>query len=142
VVGISTDDVLNTDHRVRWLGVGTGSQFEQAGVTRLVSALSITTGPVSYLREVIGPPPTFASTPPLPFSPRFDVTFANGGPDFGHHGGSVDVSEAGLFVDFDSGGGPTLDTTNPNLPPVAYKAFPVITKLIGQDLIFRWELRF
>lgn len=137
-IGVSTDDIEFTNFKVRWLMVGTGTQLEQVGVARLVSGLTVTTGPDVYLREVPDPPTIFPTTS----SVRWVTTYTGASADFDHHGASVDVTEAGLFVDEDSGGGPSLSTGDPNLNPVAYKTFPVLTKLAAQDLIIRWEFRF
>lgn len=129
-------DVPVTNERFRWIGVGTSSQLEQVEVNKLVSPLTITTGPDAYIK-VVG-----ALSRPTTFSVKFTTTFM--GTEFAHHGAQVVLSEAGLFVDVDPPGapGPSLSTGSPNNVPVAYKTFDPLTKQTSQTLTIGWEFRF
>lgn len=132
----TSDDVPYTEHRLRWLGVGGGSQLEQKGVVKLVTPLTITTGPNEYIRQL------GTLTWVTDFSARYTTVFTGASSDFDHHGASVDVSEAGLYVDYDDGGGPDLSPADDDNVPVAYKAFDALTKAAAQTLTITWELRF
>lgn len=135
-VGVTTDDVPGDERRPRWLGVGSGSQLEQRGAERLVAPLTITTAPDAYLRAVAAP--AF----PVIFSQRYTVAFTGASADFDHHGASVSVSEAGLYVDVDDGGGPLLDPGVGTNQLAFYKSFAALTKLAAQTLTVTWELRY
>lgn len=135
-IGISTDDIPFDTRRFRWLGVGGGSLLELKSVDGLDTPLTITTGPDEYIRE-IGP-----LTHVTDFAARYVTTFTGASADFDHQGATVDISEAAIFVDVDSGGGPVLDTSLANNVPAAYKSFSTLTKAQAQDLVITWEFRF
>lgn len=132
----TVDDAPYNERRFRWIGVGTGVQYELRSVESLVSPLSVTTGPTTYLRVL--PAPTF----PTFNSIKYTVAFTGASADFDHHGASVTVSEAGIFVDIDDGGGPGLDPTDSDNIPVAYKTFDALTKAAAQTLTITWEFKF
>jgi hypothetical protein len=144
----TTPDDPYTNRRVRWMGVGSGSQAEVTNVTALQNAVPVTTSPTEYLKAIS------SVEFPTSTSVRFNTTF--GTTEISEFGPVV-VTEAGLFADvepynFVSGGegeedtqgsGTTvLDLDSGTNPPAAYKSFDPITKT--QDFTFelRWELRF
>lgn len=129
-------DVALDSRRFRWIGVGAGTQLEITSVEGLVSPLTITTGPDEYLR-VLG-----TRTEPTNFSQKFTTVFTGASADFDHHGASVDVSEAGIFVDVHDGVGTLLDPSDSDNVPVAYKSFEPLTKAQAQTLTITWEFRF
>lgn len=128
------NDVQTTGDRLRWISVGSGSQEELVGVQRLVTPLSILTGPTVYLGAL--------GTRSFPTNNAIRHVRAFSGTDFAHLGASVTVAEAGLFVDQDTGGGPALDVAIGTHPPVAYITLPPLTKLAAQTLTVTWEFRF
>ncbi|MHC4818898.1 MAG: hypothetical protein ACYTF8_12665 [Planctomycetota bacterium] len=138
-VSIESGDAAVDQRRFRWLGAGSGALLELTSVSALSAPLTITTGPDEYIRAM--PAPTFPTTA----SALFTVVFPGGvgpGDDFWHHGASVDVSEAGIFVDVHDGAGTQLSPAVANQNPVAYKSFAPLTKLAALSLTFTWEFRF
>lgn len=129
-------DVAVDTRRFRWIGVGSGVYSEIVNVEQLASPLTVTSGPDTYLR-VLG-----TRTEPTNFSVKYVTVFSGAGADFDHHGASVDVSEAGLYVDVHDGVGTGLDPTDEDNLLVAYKTFSTLTKLAAQTLTISWELRF
>jgi hypothetical protein len=130
------DDVPQDERRLRWIGVGSGTLLELTSVGALMSPLSITVSPTMYLR-VLG---TRAHA--IDSAVSYTTSFLGSGVDFDHHGSSVTISEAGIFVDVDSGSGPGLDPSVSVNAPVAYKSFAPLTKLAAQTLTISWEFRF
>lgn len=140
-------DEAATQRRLRWIGVGSGTQLEVEGVTSLdtpvavdeagnyLAALQTHDFPaVKQVRVYKEFKETEISTPLNPVVP---------------------VTEAGLFVDVipvssiggdeDSAVGledSTLNRTIAANAPVAYKTFDVINKTQDFSLEIRWELRF
>lgn len=129
-------DVLAQNDRLRWVMLGSGSQPELKSVAGLVSPLAITAG--VYLRALPAPEREPASVA------RYLMSFTGVSTDFDHLGPTVIVSEAGLFVDEDSGSGPGLDVSLSDHVPVAYKTFEPIeittASFVSLDLV--WEFRF
>lgn len=144
---IGTPDVAYTQRRLRWMGVGIGTQLEVEGVTSLDTPTLATA--TEYLV-----PLQFASFP----EPKAMTVIKIFGPtEISHSGfGPIPVTEAGLFVDVfpaSTFGGtedgdllPTIDTTlNPIVAanaPVAYKTFEAINKTADFNLEIRWTFRF
>lgn len=142
---IGATDIPFTRRRLRWIGVGTGSQLEVTTVAAL--AQPQLTNSTDYL--VALSPPEF----PTPTSVVFIREFGTGeiSPS-----GPVVVSEAGLFADVNPAAGApeedepvdpgvyntTLDPTFASNAPAAYKAFEGLTKTPDFTLEIRWELRF
>ena len=129
-------DVPVDERRFRWIGVGGGYQSEILSVVALVSPLTLTTGPDEYIR-VLG-----TKSAPVQTSVKFTTVFTGASADLDHHGATVDVSEAGIFVDIHDGAGTLLDPTVGTNVPAAYKAFTALTKAQAQDLTITWEFRF
>lgn len=143
-ISSSPDDPF-TQRRVRWMGVGKGSQLEVATVAALVDAVPYSAGG-DYLAPMTSVEfPTSAS---VKFTRIFAAAEITTTPT------PVAVTEAGLFADVDPWNmGGTEDTQAigfpttlaPNIgsnPPVAYKSFEPITKTQDFSLTIRWELRF
>lgn len=141
-------DVPYTQRRVRWIGVGTGSQLEVPTVFAL-SQPHIITASNEYLVKVASPPEF-----PVGSTIRFTREFSSG--EITTTPTPVSITEAGLFADVNpAAGAPTedipinpgvIDTTlDPQVasnPPVAYKAFEGLVKTIDFTLEIRWEFRF
>ena len=148
---IGGNDTPYTNRRVRFMGVGIGSQLEVANVVSLANA-AVADSKGNYILP-ISSPQTFPLSTSVLFVKEFgvnEITIA---------GAPVAVTEAGLFADVndaDSGGfwkgdedsafGGGVETTlNPasaTNPPVAYKAFEPLSKTVDFTLEIRWEFRF
>jgi len=151
IQGYPPGDVPFTHRRIRWIGVGVGSQFEVTTVTSLVTPTLITA--TDYLVSVDHILTEFPTSTSVRFYREFGATEISLVP-----GPPIIVSEAGLYVDvnrwdFDPGEGGTEDaqapgeltTLDPQVgtnPPVAYKAFEGIPKTQAFTLEVRWEFRF
>lgn len=143
---IGVTDVPYTQRRIRWIGVGIGAQLEVPTVSQLVQPV-VASGS-NYLLA-INSPPTFPNSTSVEYSYEFGTTEISVGAT------PVAVTEAGLFADIQpvsTGGGDedvasgaletTLDPTEPDNPPVAYKAFGALTKTPDFTLEIRWIFRF
>jgi len=144
---IAGTDVPYTHRRVRWMGVGSGTQLEVSTVAALVQPRLATS--TDYLRSIQR----------IEFPTSTSVRFLR---EFGTSeitilASAVPVSEVGLFVDVSpatAGGSedasydplnPSFTTLNPTIgtnPPVAYKAFEALTKSPDFSLEVSWEFRF
>lgn len=139
-------DVPFTNRRVRWMGVGDGTQAEVEGVTSLNSPVEVTTG--IYLAAI--QTTDFPTTTSVRFFKEFSTTEISitGSP-------IVPVTEAGLFVDIfpvstgggvdDSaigGGDTTLNPVASLNAPVAYKSFEQINKTVDFSLVIEWTFTF
>jgi hypothetical protein len=147
---IGSFDTPYTRRRVRWIGVGSGSQLEVESVNSIANPSLITS---SYYLVAIQSVEFPTST-----SVRFIKEFALN--EISFIGTPVTLTEAGLFVDVNpadtgalSDGSEDLahepgvvDTTlNPALSinaPVAYKSFEPLTKTVDFTLEVRWDFRF
>lgn len=128
---LGTEDTEYTIDRVRWIGVGTGTQAPLIDVQRIVTAAPISTN--VYLATVGAP--TFD----LPTSAKFAHTFAIG--SFTDLGATADISEAGLVVDSDPS--LTYGVADDDALVVAYIPFgPLTVTTAAQALTITWELRF
>ena len=139
-------DIPFTQRRVRWMGVGTGTQAEVEGVIGLDTPVVVTD--LIYLAAIqVTDHPTTTS---VRFIKQFSTSEISviASP-------IVPVSEAGLFVDIfpvSTGGGVDDDavgggdtTLNPATAvnaPVAYKTFEVINKTMDFDLVIEWTFVF
>lgn len=144
---IGATDIPYTQRRVRWIGMGTGSQLEVSTVSQLVQPVIVSGS--NYL-VALSSPQTFPNSTSVEFSYEFSTSEISSG------GASVAITEAGLFADIapastsdgteDSAAGGATDTTlNPATagnPPVAYKAFEALTKTPDFTLEIRWIFRF
>jgi hypothetical protein len=145
---VGSPDVPYTQRRVRWCGVGTGTQLETVNVTQLNAPALVTPG--IYLGNIE------TSEFPALQQVRFFKEFDEGEISLPGEGlPVVAVTEVGLFVDVypasvaggvDDAAVGAFDTTlNPavaNNAPVAYKTFDVINKTIDFKLEIRWDFRF
>jgi len=144
---IGSSDVPYTQRRIRWIGVGVGSQLEVSTVSQLVQP---TPASGTYHLAALNAPQTFPNSTSVEFSYEFSTSEVSTG------GASVAVTEAGLFADIApasssdgtedvAAGGPTDTTLDPETadnPPVAYKAFEALTKTPDFTLEIRWIFRF
>jgi hypothetical protein len=146
---IGATDVPYTQRRIRWIGVGIGSQLEVATVAALNQPVLATTTQYLVTPQTV----EFPTSSSVRFIREFalnEITVTNV---------PVAVSEAGMFADVNPAepGNPNdgyedvayspgvVDTVlNPALgsnPPVAYKAFEVLTKTVDFTLEIRWDFR-
>lgn len=143
-------DTPFTRRRVRWMGVGTGTQIEAATVSQLLTPSLITT--TNYMVPIQAVEfPTLSS---VRFIKEFLLNEITVSPT------PVLLTEAGLFADvspaetgadtdgtedvaIDPG---SVDTVlNPAVstnPPVAYKSFEPLSKTVDFTLEVRWDFRF
>jgi len=139
VGAIGTQDVPYRDDRIRYLGFGTGSQPEVAGVTKLVTPISY--DGTNFLAQTGNP--TFPLTPTkstVQFSRLYtelELSVA----------GSVVLTEAGLYTDGDESthapkSRSILLVNAANQAPVAYKTFEAFRKTSNFSLQVDWQIRF
>ena len=144
---IGSPDQPVTSRRLRWMGVGTGTQLEVEGVTSLVAPVLVDQSG-HYIAAL--------QTYDFPATGRVRVykEFSTG--EISTPGNPVvAVTEAGLFVDVfpvstlggsdDSaigGENTTLNRSTQFNAPVAYHTFNAINKTADFNLLIRWELRF
>lgn len=146
---IGAVDVPYTQRRVRWIGVGSGTQLEVATITALNHPVLATAAQyLAALQSV-----EFPTSSSVRFIKEFglnEITVSNT---------PVVVSEAGLFADVNPAepGNPNdgyedvsyspgvVDTIlSPALgsnSPIAYKAFEGLTKTVDFTLEIRWDFR-
>jgi len=129
---INAPDVVNTNRRIRWIGVGDDSHLATEAVETLKNAVSITTGPDIYLAQ-LDAPPTFLSPVWVKFARTITAAEVS-------HSGDVIITEAGLYADLNPGS--VLTTTSALNPVVAYKAFDGLLKSAGFTLDLEWSFRF
>lgn len=128
------------DDRVGYIGMGTGSQAEVAGVTSLVTPVVYKTG--EFLAQLVAPAtfPSAADRTAVQFIREFGKAEISLGYD-------VVLTEAGLYSDgdpeddWDISGLPTDFATTSSRAPDAYKTFEPITKTVDFTLRTVWELR-
>jgi hypothetical protein len=143
---ISSTDIPFTNRRVRWVGLGRGSQLEVTTVVGLNDPV-LAASPDKYLV------PVSLVEFPTSTSVRFVKEFLTS--EVNLVGAPVTIMEAGLFADVNPGtnnsvedvgySGPSTTTMNPAVgtnPLIAYKAFDGITKTVDFTLEIRWEFRF
>lgn len=142
---IAGTDIPFTHRRVRWAGVGDGSQLEVTTIATLNSPILATLS--YYLAELE------AVEFPTATSVRFIKVFGPTEVTFGS--APVPVTEAGLFADvnpWDMGGyedtqagGGFTTTLRPDIPsntPIAYKTFEALNKTSDFSLEIQWDFRF
>lgn len=147
---IGATDVPYTQRRVRWIGMGSGSQLEAPTVISLNQPVLATTTQYLVALQAVEFP-TSSSVRFIKEFPLGEITTSNT---------PVTVSEAGMFADVNPAepGNPndgfedvahdpgSVDTIlNPALgsnPPIAYKAFEGLTKTVDFTLEIRWDFRF
>jgi hypothetical protein len=142
---IGTTDVPYTNRRVRWMGVGIGSQLEVTTVSAINQPVLVTdTDYLSAIQSVEFPTST---------SVRFIKEFGTG--EITIVGTPVTITEAALFADVspaNMGGtedvgysgvsSTTLDPTAVANAPISYKVIEGLTKTVDFTLEIRWEYRF
>lgn len=142
---IGAADIPYTHRRIRWMGIGIGSQLEVSTVSSLAQPALVTSTDFLVAIQTA----EFPSSTSVRYLKEFstnEITIA---------GVPVAITEAGMFADVVPGnaGGtedvghtaptdPTLKPTIGTNPPVAYKAFESLTKTSDFTLEIRWELRF
>jgi hypothetical protein len=143
---IGGTDIPYTNRRVRWMGVGIGSQLEVSTVSSLAQAQL--GDAINYLL------PVQATEFPTTTSARFIREF--GANEITISNTPVVVTEAGMFADVlpASAGGvddvavdpgnvdTVLDPSVGTNPPIAYKVFEPLTKTVDFTLEIRWDIRF
>lgn len=130
--------------RVANIGVGTGSQTEDAGVVRLVQPIEYVT---NFFLAPLDIPPTFPLSPTRT-TVRFRRLFQESEITIG--GAEVSISEMGLFTNGNPNATPAFnpgsrDRSIANATqqaPVAYKTFDPVTKRDSLQLEVSWEIRF
>ena len=143
---IGATDIPFTNRRVRWVGLGTGTQSEVASVTSLATPAQVTQG--IYLGEIQ------STTTPTTRSVEFVREFGTSEVSIASLGlNVVSISEAGLFVDVQpaststgvddsrAAGSSTDTTLNPSFSlnaPVAYKTFQPLNKTQDFSFTVRW----
>jgi hypothetical protein len=142
---VGSTDVPFTHRRVRWMGVGIGSQLEVTNVIALNSAVLVSG--TDYLAEVQSAEfPTSTSVRIIKVFGPTEITFGSA---------PVAVTEAGLFADvnpWDMGGtedsqasggfNTTLRPDIPSNPPITYKTFEPLNKTSDFSLEIQWDFRF
>jgi hypothetical protein len=125
-------DVAHETQRVRWAEAGDGILPQIRGVSELLNPISV--DGTNYL-ALLSVPSFLAVT-----WARFEKLY--GSLELSHSA-PVIVSEFGLFVDEDSGGGPNLDPTAAGHVPFAYTALEEgMVKFDGFALRAKWDFRF
>jgi hypothetical protein len=147
---IAVNDIPYTHRRIRWIGMGKGSQLEAPTVAALADPVLASSAQYLVPLQIV----EFPTSSSVRFIKEFtlgEITVSNT---------PVGISEAGLFVDVnpaepgnlndgyeDAAYTPGLVNTvlNPAVAtntPVAYKAFEGMTKTVDFSLEIRWDLRF
>lgn len=125
---------------VAYIGIGTGTQVEDVGVTALVTPVAYTTG--LFLAALDGA--DFPLTPTRT-TVRYKRLFLAGEITFGGTT-SLSITEIGLFTNGSPLASPAYNagTRDPSIgtdPPVAYKVFEPITKKNTLEFEVQWEIR-
>jgi hypothetical protein len=147
---VGAADVPYTQRRVRWIGLGTGTQLEAPTVTSLNHATLATAA--NYLVPIQAV--EFPTSSSVRFIKEFSLT------EITLSSTLVSITEAGLFADVSPAqpGNPNdgyddvahdpgivdtvLNPASATNPPVAYKAFEGIAKTVDFTLEIRWDFRF
>lgn len=143
-------DTPFTRRRVRWIGIGRGSQAESASVSQLATPVLVTV--TNYLAPIQAV--EFPTSTSVRFIKEFLLNEITVSPT------PVVITEAGLFADVNPAVTGTstdgsedvpidlgvVDTIfNPAIstnPPVAYKSFEPLSKTVDFTLEVRWDFRF
>lgn len=131
--------------RVGYIGVGTGSQPEDAGVLSLVQPVEYATNLFLAQLDI---PPTFPLLPTRT-TVRYHRLFTENELTIGP-GTEVNISELGLFTNGNPNAVPAYNPGTRDLTiasagaqaPVAYKTFDPVTKKDSLQLEVSWEIRF
>lgn len=128
--------------RIRYVGVGTGTQVESVSVSSLVSPVAWQAG--TFLKEIQFPLTSFPN-PQVRTSVRYVTKFDEAAISLA--GNLVEITECGLFTDgaqeapFSVGGRNLLMNAAAQQSPVAYHTFDPIPKTPNLELDIIWELR-
>lgn len=144
LMSLQSPGVKFREDSVAYIGVGIGSQIEDANVTRLLTPTEFVAGTFLAALDV---PPTFPLTPTRT-TVRYKRTFTES--EITLSPGGVNVSEIGLFTNGSPGASPpynpgTRDVTFANAAlqaPIAYKTFEPVRKTDVLQLEIDWEIRF
>lgn len=146
---IAGTDIPYTNRRVRWIGVGSGTQLESTNIGTMATPVLVTSTNYLSVLDLV----EFPATGTVRFIKEFGLS------DISILGSPVRVTEFGLFADVSPallGAGNdgsedvpheagVVDTVlNPQLginSPVAYKAFEALTKTVDFTLEVRWDFR-
>jgi hypothetical protein len=130
--------------RIQYIGVGIGSQIEDASVQGLVQPVEFST---NLFLATLDIPPSFPLLPTRT-TVRYHKLFSESEITIG--AGEVTISEIGLFTNGDPNAVPIYNPGSRNKTiavaaqqaPVAYKTFDPVTKKDSLQLEVSWEIRF
>jgi len=137
----NTDGNPYRTDRIRYVGLGNGTQIESVSVSKLVSPITYSQGG-DFLKPINHNLTTFPDSglrTAIRYTSRFGTTtFPEAGTTY--------ISECGLFTDghavsFTQGGRETSIAVADEQSPVAYHTFDPIPKTSGIELEITWELR-
>ncbi len=143
-VGITPDTPSRND-RIRYIGLGTGTQPEVAGVTKVVAPIAYDSGGGQFLAELAIPTFPFQDGSNFGNAVRYTREFAETELSVS---GAVILTEAGLFTDGGPGAGFAPKTRSTQLidaagqAPSGYKTFEALKKTQNFVLQVAWEVRF
>jgi hypothetical protein len=129
---IGVTDVPNTSRRIRWTGVGVGTQPETTAVAALNAPALLTLGG-NYIKTIDTSRTTFPNLSSVGYVLVFDpaeLSFA----------GDVVITEAALYADVSPGS--VLTPSAVDNEPMFYKTFEGLVKTPAFSLEITWELRF
>jgi hypothetical protein len=129
---IGPPDTARTDRRIRWAGVGTGTQNEDRNVITLVTPLQVTAGG-DYLKAIDSSLTRHPTITILQHTLVFATTELS-------HSGDVVITEAGLYAD--SNPGLTLNPALSTNELMFYKTFEGLVKTPAFSLEIVWEQKF
>lgn len=142
-VGITPDTPSRND-RIRYIGMGIGTQPEVSTVIKVVSPIAFDSGGVTFLAELAIPTFPFQVASTFGNAVRFTREFAETELSVS---GDVILTEAGLFTDgspastFDPGTRSTTIVDAAGQAPAAYKTFEALKKTQNFVLQVSWEIR-
>ena len=128
--------------RIRYVGLGTGTQVESVSVSGLAAPVPWSAG--QFLRQIQFPLTSFPN-PQVRTSVRYTAKYGLDNISLG--GGLVEITECGLFTDgsqdapFTVGGRSLGINSASQQSPVAYHTFDPIPKTPNLELDIIWELR-
>jgi hypothetical protein len=126
---------------VAYIGVGSGTQTEDAGVLQLLTPIAYTTGQFLAALDV---PPTFPLSPSRT-TVQYHRTFLEN--EITLSAGTINVTEIGLYTDGSPSSSYTPGTRDRTLAnaaqqaPVAYKSFDALGKTNTMQLDLSWQIR-
>jgi len=137
--------VKHRDDRLFYIGVGTGSQVEDVGVTSLITPVDYNASSefLAPLDLSLGVSPSFPLTPSKT-TVRFHKIFAEN--EITVSSSPINITEMGLFTNGEQTaftvGGRDITTANGGLQtPCAYRAFEPIGKSDSLELEVSWDIR-